>query len=345
MYDTNGTTSGANPEADDMSYAYLYNANGDVGQVADPNGPPPSLADPNSSLRARYEYDPYGLVIGPDTDGDGQWTDDAGSYAARNAFRFSTKQWDDATGLGYWGYRYYSAKLGRWLTRDPAGETSGAGLYVFCASRSPDRIDPLGENLYAVDGTWADWGEGTNTEYIYRLTREPKRYWNGPNDGPSGSDSAKIADGVYATICSDLDAACRSCEAQPTINLAGWSRGAAIVTWVAHRLGIVGCHLSCTGETVHPTVNWLGLFDAVDMSPAIPDWAMTAPSNVRMLSHAVKTGTSEHLYPTAPIYPAVYFWRYNGEPTTHGDIGANTFNNNAFAWMREQARTAGVEIW
>jgi len=40
VFDTSWTTTDANPEADDMSYAYLYNANGDVGQVVDPNGPP-----------------------------------------------------------------------------------------------------------------------------------------------------------------------------------------------------------------------------------------------------------------------------------------------------------------
>ena len=30
------------------------------------------------------------------------------------------------SGLGYWGYRYYSPRLGRWLNRDPIGEKGGA---------------------------------------------------------------------------------------------------------------------------------------------------------------------------------------------------------------------------
>jgi RHS repeat-associated protein len=41
---------------------------------------------------------------------------------AVNRFRFSTKAFDDATGFGYWGYRWYSPRLGRWLSRDPIGE-------------------------------------------------------------------------------------------------------------------------------------------------------------------------------------------------------------------------------
>ncbi|MBK9128164.1 MAG: RHS repeat-associated core domain-containing protein [Phycisphaerales bacterium] len=130
VYDTNGTTTGQNPEADDMSYAYLYNANGDVGQVVDPNA-----ASAAASLVARYEYDPYGGV-----------TALSGSYAARNAMRFSTKPFDPATGLGYWGYRWYSAKLGRWVSRDPIEEEGGVNLIAFV------RNDPI----YLQDGLGLD---------------------------------------------------------------------------------------------------------------------------------------------------------------------------------------------
>jgi len=155
VYDTNGTTTGANPEADDMSYAYLYNANGDVGQVVDPNGSPPSLGNPSAasasaSLVARYEYDPYGLVIGPDTDGDGQRTDDAGSYAARNAIRFSTKPFDPVTGQGYWIFRPYDPKLGRWVTRDPRDELGDVDLYRFCRSNPMSNVDALGDVPIAI---------------------------------------------------------------------------------------------------------------------------------------------------------------------------------------------------
>lgn len=44
--------------------------------------------------------------------------------------RFSTKQWDDETGLGYWGYRYYDLDIGRWISRDPLGELGGIALLV-----------------------------------------------------------------------------------------------------------------------------------------------------------------------------------------------------------------------
>ena len=49
-----------------------------------------------------------------------------GSESSRNPFRFSTKYTDDETDLVYYGYRYYSPALGRWMSRDPIGEVDGA---------------------------------------------------------------------------------------------------------------------------------------------------------------------------------------------------------------------------
>jgi len=152
VYDTNGTTTGQNPTEDDKTYVYLYDANGNVGQLVDWSDIPDweikqltSAQDWHADrLVARYEYDPYGNVVGPDTDSDGDWTDDAGPYATVNPFRFSTKQWDDETGLGYWGYRYYSPTLGRWISRDPIGERGGVNLYVYLSNILMTATDALG---------------------------------------------------------------------------------------------------------------------------------------------------------------------------------------------------------
>ncbi len=94
-------------------------------------------------LVARYEYAPYGKVIGPDDD-DGDWRDDAGPYATENPIRFSTKYFDDETGLGYWGYRYYSPSLGRWISRDPIGVFGTGRLYVAFQNRPALWVDPDG---------------------------------------------------------------------------------------------------------------------------------------------------------------------------------------------------------
>jgi len=85
------------------SYWFLYDTNGNIAQAVQSTSGLP--------LVAHYEYDPYGKVIGVPT-----------GFAATHPFRFSTKWFDNETGLGYWGIRYYSPRLGRWLSHDPLWE-------------------------------------------------------------------------------------------------------------------------------------------------------------------------------------------------------------------------------
>jgi hypothetical protein len=63
--------------ADTKDYYYLYDANGNVGQVLDGS---------DGSIAAKYEYDAYGNNLLDPTD-----PNESGPYAADNPFRFSTK--------------------------------------------------------------------------------------------------------------------------------------------------------------------------------------------------------------------------------------------------------------
>jgi hypothetical protein len=78
-------------EAASVSYVHFYDGNGNVTQMIDRS---------DDSTAAHYEYDAYGNVTYSD-----------GAYKDTNRFQFSTKWWDDETGFGYWGYRYYLATL------------------------------------------------------------------------------------------------------------------------------------------------------------------------------------------------------------------------------------------
>ncbi len=44
----------------------------------------------------------------------------------------------------YYGFRYYSAELGRWLNRDPAGERGGLNLYAFVENYPTNSYDLFG---------------------------------------------------------------------------------------------------------------------------------------------------------------------------------------------------------
>jgi RHS repeat-associated protein len=67
----------------------------------------------------QHEYGPFGEVIRA-----------TGPMAKANPFRFSTKYQDDETDLLYYGYRYYNASTGRWLSRDPVGEEAFFQIYT-----------------------------------------------------------------------------------------------------------------------------------------------------------------------------------------------------------------------
>jgi RHS repeat-associated protein len=120
-----------NDPNDSLNYAYLYDANGNVGQLIDwahdPN-------DPAGAIVARYEYDPYGDRTNYDPN--------VPEY--EQPFRWSAKYWDDDTGLGYWGQRYYNPALARWLSRDPIEDLGGVNLYAYVGNDPVNWVDPLG---------------------------------------------------------------------------------------------------------------------------------------------------------------------------------------------------------
>jgi RHS repeat-associated protein len=105
----------------------------------------------DGSTLSLYEYGPFGELIRA-----------TGPMAKLNPFRFSTKYDDDESDLLYYGYRYYNASTGRWLSRDPLGsmrrnrsvqaswQRVAANEYLFVQNDSCDLIDALGLDVYKV---------------------------------------------------------------------------------------------------------------------------------------------------------------------------------------------------
>ncbi|MEQ5123641.1 RHS repeat protein [Morganella morganii] len=76
--------------------------------------------DGEGNIISLEEYYPYG--------GTAVWTARSVAEAEYKTVRYSGKE-RDATGLYYYGYRYYQPWAGRWLSADPAGTMDGLNLF------------------------------------------------------------------------------------------------------------------------------------------------------------------------------------------------------------------------
>ena len=93
--------------------------------------------DPSGSIISYEEYYPYG--------GTAILDGDAVEVKAKR-YRFSGKELDRSTGLYYFGHRYYSPYLLRWLNPDPAGAVDSPNLYLYARANPTTFIDPSGLN-------------------------------------------------------------------------------------------------------------------------------------------------------------------------------------------------------
>ncbi|MCP4021116.1 MAG: RHS repeat-associated core domain-containing protein, partial [Desulfobacteraceae bacterium] len=128
-----GGTGGLLASADNLTsevYYYLYDGNGNVGQLVNSDVP--------GFVAAHYEYDPFGNIIKAE-----------GGYKDSNPYRFSTKFFDTEMGMYYYGFRYYFPEIGRWLSKDPLGEYGGLNLYAFITNNPINKWDVFG--LYEDD--------------------------------------------------------------------------------------------------------------------------------------------------------------------------------------------------
>jgi RHS repeat-associated protein len=315
-----------------------YDGNGNVAALVNAG---------DGTLLANYDYGPFGEVIRA-----------TGPMAKANQIRFSTKYQDDESDIVNYPHRPYNPSTGRWLSRDPisepgfilvAGDDSddelgvvpGDNLYAFVVNDSANQIDPFGLAFYAIDGTWTKAKHKANPWQLYMATTErPRQYWRGPYDGPTGLDSYFLARAVKKQICKDY---CAN-GGNMTINLTGWSRGACIAAEVAQLLNDEGCDCGCGKQSPIP-VNWVGLFDAVSMTPGgwVPN---SVPPNVAHFYHAVKT-KSMFLFPTHHFAgeTAKNIYNYDGSVSSHADVGMSVIRgntNDAYPWIQGTASSSGV---
>jgi RHS repeat-associated protein len=102
------------------------------------------LTDSASIIRARYDYDPFGIL-----------TESSGDL--ENDFRFTGFYYHVPSGLSLASFRPYDPQLGRWLSRDPFGELGAETKALrktpeYYILRATSAIDLAAPNLYEYVG-------------------------------------------------------------------------------------------------------------------------------------------------------------------------------------------------
>ena len=114
---------------------------------------------------AAYRYDPFGTLLAKAKRG------------ATQPFGFSTKRTDAATGLVYFGYRFYAPHLGRWTSRDPLGEEGGVNLYAYVGNNPVNWVDPWGLTIDNTKGRTVVYYKDEKTDEIHSVLPGEKSEW------------------------------------------------------------------------------------------------------------------------------------------------------------------------
>lgn len=109
---------------------------GDYYYVFDGLGSVVALTDTLGNVVNRYQYDPYGNLVGTTTE------------AVANPWKFTGGYLDSQTGLYEFGARYYDPTLGRWTQQDSnTGSIADQGTmnrFVYAGNDPVNQVDPSG---------------------------------------------------------------------------------------------------------------------------------------------------------------------------------------------------------
>jgi len=288
--------------------------------------------------------------------------------------RLPGQVYDAATGWHDNGLRTYDPVAGHYLQADPLGPLPGNQAYGYAAQQPRRHADPLGLLLFAFDGTRNTPASLTNVWLLGQAYADGAvHYHPGPGDPDTPIDrdtlTAHSAPLILATqwerLLADLSAVRFAAEPMQ-IDLLGFSRGAALArhfsNLIAQRVRngrfwlrdqTLGTITACVG------LRFIGLFDTVAQfglrGSNNDEYDFAIAEAWHWVAHAVALHEFRRLFPLTSL---------EGSPGAHiieapfvgahADIGGGylaesgmaqgDLSNVALAWMRWQARAAGVAI-
>ena len=138
------------------------------------------VTNSGGAIQAQYDYDPYGnrVVVAGKIDTD---------------FGYTGHYYHGQSALNLTLFRAYSPRLGRWISRDPIGESVGTNLYRYSRNNPFGWIDPLGLAEIYTDMTNGRTYLNPNPE-----SPGPIRSWESSNNIVVGALPG--ADGPYESL-------------------------------------------------------------------------------------------------------------------------------------------------
>ena len=127
-----------------------------------------SLSNSTGSLANTYTYDAFGKQT-------------ASTGTLTNPFQYTAREFDTETGVYEYRSRYYDQNLGRFLSEDPVGFSSGTyNLYDYVSGDPVDFNDPSGNRR--IHGNWCgpNWTGGQTEPYI--PSHDQDGYYKDPRD-------------------------------------------------------------------------------------------------------------------------------------------------------------------
>lgn len=152
-------------------YCPSHDIHGNIICLADLEGKPVEI----------YRYTAFGEMTIFDATGRQMDTSAVG-----NPWRFSSKRYDEESGLVYFGRRYYDPQNGRWISADPIGMADGSNLYAYLHHHPTNGFDLYGLQTETGKEQGEPYYPLQNVDYHDKTPESKPIEDAAPNEAPLG---------------------------------------------------------------------------------------------------------------------------------------------------------------
>ncbi|KAB2805308.1 RHS repeat domain-containing protein [Phaeocystidibacter luteus] len=112
------------------------------------------ITDDAGKVHQYFHYTPWGEQM---------YTYTSSNQTYESEYFFNGKEFDEETGLGYYGARYYESQVSSWLSVDRFAEKyPNSSSYSFSGNNPIVYIDPNGDSLFMTAESWGFLSRGLN---------------------------------------------------------------------------------------------------------------------------------------------------------------------------------------